>query len=153
MEVETLGQETDKKGSLLTIKRSKSLAYSPAYTFYVRQVVELIENKHTFDSNTWDDDECGIIWAEDQDKICGIFCYNKAWIKTLKMLTIQLTAVGTDYRQRGIHSILNKYFEQTARELNCCITVATVSPKNTVRLATCEKDGLIPKNLLMYKKI
>jgi len=153
MEIEILGEELDKKGSLLTIKRTKNLAYSPAYSFYVRQMIELIENNHTFKFNVWDDNECGIIWAEDQGTICGIFCYNKSWVKALKILSIQLTAVDKEYRERGIHKILNNYFEETAKELECIITAATVNPTNTVRLATCEKDGLKLKNLLMYKKI
>lgn len=150
--IEILGQDKDKTGCLLTIKRSQRLAFSPAYATFVKQMAELIENGHAHNFATWSDDDCGIIWAECQTKICGIFCYNKERINE-KLLFVQLTGVEKEYRKRGIHTILNKYFEQTANELGCHVTVATVSPANTVRLSSCEKDNLILKYLAMYKKI
>ena len=80
MVIKELGQEVDKQGTLLLIRKTDNLSHSPAYTFYVRQMIDLINNKHTYNSVIWNDDECGIIWAEDQGKICGIFCYNKSFI-------------------------------------------------------------------------
>lgn len=153
MVIKELGQEVDKQGTLLLIRKTDNLSHSPAYTFYVRQMIDLIKNKHTYDSVIWKDDECGIIWAEDQDKICGIFCYNKSLISSSKILAIQITAVDKEYRKRGIHTILNKYFEQTAKEFGCHLTMASVNPTNQVRLESCKKDGLTLAHYTMYKKI
>jgi GNAT superfamily N-acetyltransferase len=153
MVIKELGQEVDKQGTLLLIRKTDNLSHSPAYTFYVRQMIDLINNKHTYNSVIWNDDECGIIWAEDQGKICGIFCYNKSFISQFKILAIQITAVDKEYRKRGIHTILNKYFEQTAKELGCHLTMASVNPTNQVRLESCKKDGLILAHYSMYKII
>jgi GNAT superfamily N-acetyltransferase len=153
MEIEQLGQEIDKTGNSLTIKRTKQLAHSPAYSFFIRQMAELMENGHGFAATTWRDDDCGIIWAEDNGKICAIICYHNHFAKNLKILAIMLTSVAREYRQRGIHQILNRYYEQTAKEYGCAYTLATVNPNNTARLRSCEKDGLEIFEHLLFKKL
>ena len=153
MIIDILGEEIDKKGSTLIIKHSSTLAYSPAYSFFLRQVAELIDNKHGAPAMIWSDDQCGIIWAESDGIIYGIFAYTKEAVERFKILSITLTAVDRQYRERGVHTILNKYFEETAKNLGCFITEATVNPNNTVRLATAKKDGLTIKYKNMFKKV
>lgn len=153
MKIDIFGEELDKQGNLLTIKHTETLSYSPAFSFLLRRLAELIENNHGAPTRTWNDDECGIIWAENNGIICGIFAYSRENIHIYKKLSICLTAVDKEYRGRGIHAILNKYFEDIAKNLGCIKTEAKVNPKNTVRLETAKKDGLQIKYKEMYKQL
>lgn len=154
MDYEILGTEIDKKGSTLIIKNSNWLAFSPAYTFFLRQFAELADNNHTLPCTLWEDGNCGILWAELDGTIVGIIAYNKQWAKTeMPYLAIQLTAVDKNFRERGIHKTMNKYFEQTAKKLGCQYTRATVNVDNRVRLATAKKDGLSPRVVVLQKEI
>lgn len=148
-----LGTEVDKKDSRLVIKHSESLAFSPAYTFFIRQVADLIDNNHGMPYTLWNDD-CEIIWAEIEGKIVGMICYENTYVNDLiPFLAIQLTAVHDEYRQRGIHTVLNTYFEKRAKDLNCVAIRATVHVNNTVRLESTKKDKLNPLLTVMYKRL
>ena len=150
----TIGIEEDKKGSTLTINHSDTVAFTPAYAFFIKQVSSLIENNNALPYTYWNDKDCGIIWAEIDHKIVGMICYDKTWaLKSMPHLSIVLTAVDEDYRQRGIHQIMNKYYELQARNLNCMAIRATVNLKNHVRLKSAEKDKLSPLMYIMVKRI
>jgi GNAT superfamily N-acetyltransferase len=150
--IEILARTTTKTQEQLVIKHSDKLKLNPAYTFFLRQMADLMDNGHAGKITSWDDDECGIIWGEIQDKVVGIFAYNRQ--NTGKgILEILLTAVDKNHRRKGIHTILNQQFEQVASSMNCDITAATISPNNKVRLVTAEKDGYKLMFYKMYKVI
>lgn len=149
-----LGTEIDKKNTSICIKHSDTLAYTPAYTFFIKEIANLIDNNHGHPHTTWDDDDCEIIWAEINNKVVAILCYSTAYKNyQLPYLAIQLTAVGEEFRHRGIHTILNRYFEQRARDLKCVAIRATVHLNNTVRLESTKKDKLTPLSTIMYKQL
>ena len=138
-----LGTEIDKKGDTLTVKHSKFLAFSPAYTFFIREMADLIDDKNAHPFTTWEDNNTEIIWVELEKKIVGILCYNKEYVNApWPFLAITLTATHKDFRQRGIHTIMNKYFENRAANLGCLGIRATVNVNNSVRLITAKKDNL-----------
>ena len=152
--IETLATEVDKKGSRVIVKRSKNLAFSPAYSFFIREKADLIDAGNGSSYTSWDDHECGIIWCEIDNVIVGIFSYNKSFVdRPVPFLAIQLTAVKSEYRERGIHTIMNKYFEQTAKEFGSEFIRATVNLNNSVRLASAKKDKLDPLYIVMTKRI
>lgn len=148
--IEILAQEKIKDGRTITIKRSNCIAFTPAFTFYLRQVADLIDNGHGSNFTSWDDETTGILWAEIDETIVAIFAYHTDQIK-FKILNVSLTAVDKDHRGLGIHTIMNRYFEKTAIQLGCNITAATVHPNNSVRLKSAEKDGLKIGYYKLYK--
>lgn len=154
MTFQILGNEVDKKGLKLVIKHSPTVAFTPAYTFFIREVASLIDNKNGPAHTYWRDNNCSIIWAEDleSEKVVGILCYT-FMNKKMPHLSINLTAVDENYRQRGIHQIMNRYFEQQARLKNCVAIRATVNLNNHVRFKTAEKDNLSPMFYKMTKVI
>lgn len=151
MIIEIFGEEVDKTGETLLIKHTSSLAYSPAYSFFLRQMSEVIDNNHGYRGTSWKDDQCGVIWAERNSNIYGVCVYDKTKVEVFKMLTRALSAVDIQYRERGIHSILNKHFEETAKKLGCLISHANVKFDHTAILKATEKDGLKIKYNQMYK--
>ncbi len=150
--VEILGEERTKTNELLVIKHSETIAFSPAYTFFLRQVANLVDAGHGSPFTSWDDATTGIIWAELDQKIVAMFAYHTEQIR-IHALNITLTSVEQEHRGKGIHTILNRYFEKTAKKLGCKFTVATVHPKNEVRLKSAEKDGLKIGYYKLYKRI
>ena len=153
MTITTLGQSKDKQGSTLVIKNSDALAGSPPFTFFLMQMAELMDSGFSLKRTGWDDDNCGIIWAELDNKIVGIIAYDKDKIKTVKILSIKLTAVDSTFRGRGIHTVMNTYFEGLARSLGCTRIQATVHPDNHVRLESAKKDGLKIFYHILFKSI
>lgn len=150
--IENLSQEVIKDGRVMVIKHSSSIAFTPAYPFFLRQVAELIENGHGSAFTSWDDDATGIIWGEIDGKIVAIFAYHTDQLK-YKILNVSLTSVDKDHRGLGIHTILNRYFEMIAKRLGCTGTAATVHPKNSIRLKSAEKDGLKIAYFKLYKPL
>lgn len=150
--IEILSEEILKDGRIMTVKHSPTIAFSPAYTFFLRQVADLIDNGHGSKFTSWDDNSTGIIWGEIENKIVAIFAYHTEQVK-YGVLNVMLTAVDKDHRGNGIHTLLNKHFEKTATKLGCSVTAATVHPNNSVRLKTAEKDGLKIGYLKLYKKL
>lgn len=150
--IEVLGEETLKNGEVMTVKHSDTLEMNPAFPFFLHRIADLMEAGHSAKMTFWDPEEAGMIWGEIDGKVAGIFSYKTNEVKT-GLLYVLLTAVHPDQRQKGIHTILNKYFEEHARKLGCSFTVATVHPTNTVRLLTAEKDGMKVQYHLLYKRV
>lgn len=154
MKFTIIAQEIDKLGDTVIIKHSDHLAFSPAYTSFVRHMMQLIDSGHHSACTVWKDENCSILWAEINERIVGIFCYETTYTTAeIPFLAIQLTAVESEYRQRGIHKIMTKYFEQKAIELGCVAVRATVNVRNRIRLISAQKDKLSPLIGIMTKVI
>lgn len=152
MAFEPIGIETTKSNETIVVKHSLELAHSPSYTFFLRQMAELMDDGHSTKMTTWVDSECGIIWGEIDAKIVGIFAYNKDQLK-FRVLNILLSAIDVNHRNKGIHTILNRHFENIALDLGCNIIVTTIHPKNKTRLAIAEKVGYQIFYHKLYKKL
>jgi GNAT superfamily N-acetyltransferase len=147
--IELLSKELDKNGKEINICRVDKISMSPVYTFFLRQIADLIDNRHAYPVSTWND-SCGAIYAEENGNILGHIVYdaNKA-----DVLWIVLSAVDEDHRGRGIYTILHRYFEKTAKELNFNFISSHIHINNTVRLKSAEKVGMKPVYYYMAKKI
>lgn len=153
MSTRIFSEEQDAKGSNLVIIHSPKLAMSRPYTFFLRQHADLIDNGHGLPMTSWSDDECGVIWAEQNDNVVGFIVYDHADLKSKGVLSIVLTAVDPELRGRRIYAAMHKWFEELCREMGGSYVKATVSPKNTSRLKSCEQVGLKPLFIQLYKKV
>jgi hypothetical protein len=146
---ELLGQEQDNQNNSIQIFRVDSIAMSPVYTFFIRQMAELIDKGFGFPVTSWDD-SCGAVYAMQDNKILGHIVYDS---RKEGSLWITLSAVDESCRGRGIYTILHKYFEQTAREKKCWLISSHVHVKNSIRLKSAEKVGMKPVFYFMAKKL
>lgn len=144
-----LGTEIDQTGKTIKIYKIDRIGMSPIYTFFLRQLADLIDNGHAFPSTSWDDD-CEAVYAEEDEKVIGHIVYDK---KKKGVLWITLSAVDSEYRGRGIYKILHKYFEKVAKDLGCDFIASHVHVNNKVRLESAEKVGMKPVFKYMAKKI
>jgi hypothetical protein len=148
-----LGTDVDKLGNTVEVYQSKKLGWSPAYVFFLKQYVELIENGHGFPHTTWDDDRCSIVYAKIQGQIVGIIAYDPAHPEYKESLWITLSAVDTVCRQQGIYKILHNYLEKIALELEKLMIASQVHINNIPRLASAKSVGMKPVYYIIGKKI
>jgi len=149
-----MGTEIDKLGNEVRVFNSTTLAMSPFYTFFLRQMANLIDNGFGYPITSWQDSDCGGVYAVDKDdKILGHIVYSKELLEKSNMLWITLSAVDEDCRGRGIYTILHGYFEQVAKDMGCWAISSHVHKNNKVRLASAEKVGMNPIFQYMAKKL
>jgi GNAT superfamily N-acetyltransferase len=149
-----MGTETDKLGNEIRIFNSTTLAMSPFYTFFLRQIANLIDNGFGYPFTSWEDGNCGGVYAVDSnDKILGHIVYSTEFVKTSGTLWIVLSAVDEDSRGRGIYTMMHPYFEQVAKEKGCWAISSHVHKNNKVRLASAEKVGMGQVFHYMGKKL
>lgn len=148
----SIGIEKDKIGREVEIYRTTSLAISPIYTFFLREMADLIDAGHAWPFTSWKDDDCEAIYAQINGKIVGHIVYSKEKLDR-KTLWITLSAVDKDYRDNGIYTLLHKHFENIAREMNCTFIASQVHKNNLVRLKSAQKVGMSHAFYYMGKKI
>lgn len=144
-----LNKEIDKLGNQIHINQVDSIAFSPVYTFFIKHVAELIDEGHHIAKTTWDDNECGAIYAEKDGEILGAIIYSTSFLKK-RSLYIELSAVKKEHRGKGIYTMLHPYFEMKAKELGCDTITSRVHKNNSVRLKSAEKVGM---KMLFYQMI
>jgi GNAT superfamily N-acetyltransferase len=139
-----LAEEIDKLGNKIEIYHSK-LSYSPAYSFFLRQQADLIDSDHIFPCTFWEDEDSEIVWAELDGRIIGTTCFTTKYVDRLvfPLIYTHSTAVDKQYRRRGIHSILFKYFQHVAEKYKCQAVGISAEVTNVPRLTAAKKDGLI----------
>lgn len=151
MNTEILGNEIDKNGNTITIKKIDQLALSPVYTFFLRQMASLIDKGLALPMTSWDDYKCGAVYAEQDGKVLGHIVYDTT--KRPGILWITLSAVEEDCRGRGIYTMLHRHFEKIAKDKNCQYISSHVHVNNHARLKSAEKVGMKPQYYLLSKKL
>lgn len=147
-----LGKEKDKNGRDIEIIKSTTLSLSPIYTFFLREMADLIDQGLAFPQTSWQDKDCEAVYAQFEGKILGHIVYSKEYL-TKNVLWISLSAVAKDERGLGIYSILHKYFEEIAKEYDCYAIASQVHKKNKIRLSSAEKVGMTPIFYYIGKKL
>lgn len=151
MKITPLGTETDKLGNEIQIMKTDTLGASPIYSFFLRQMAELIDAGYSLPVQTWDDNKCGAIYATVNNKVIGHIVYE--FKPDQNTLWITLSAVDSSCRGRGIYTILHKHFEAVAREMGCWAIASHVHKDNLIRQASCKQVGMKPIFYFMGKKL
>ena len=151
--LEPIRTEKDKDGRNINIVRSTTLAFSPVYTFFLRQSADLMDNGYAYPLTAWKDEECEAVYAEFDGKVIGHIVYSTEKVKDKKMLWIVLSAVDNEHRGKGIYTILHKHFENIAKEFGCSYIGSLVHKNNVTRLQSVQKVGFYPVFNYMMKKI
>jgi len=150
MKIEILNKEKDKVGNDIFIKKCDTLAHSPVYTFFLKNLAETIDKGLGYPVTSWEDDKCEVIYAELNDKILGHIVYTKPNGGTL---FIVLSAVDKEFRKNGIYTILHNHFEIIAKKNDCVAISSLIHKNNSVRLESIKKFNLMPEFYFMAKKL
>lgn len=149
-----LGTEVDKEQNQIKIFQTTTLAMSPIYTFFLRQMADVIDKNFGYPTTNWKDENCGAVYAEDKEQnILGHIVYSDEFVKSNGYLWITLSAIDEKFRGRGIYTILHKYFEAVAKEKGCWAIASHVHKNNLVRLESAKKVGMSPIFHFIGKKI
>jgi GNAT superfamily N-acetyltransferase len=148
-----LGKEKDKNEREIEIIKSTELAMSPIYTFFLREMADLIDSGYAFPQTSWEDKDCEAVYAVYDEEILGHIVYSKEYLVKKNTLWITLSAVRKEERGVGIYSILHKYFEEIAKEYNCSIIASQVHKNNKTRLISAQKVGMNPVFYYIGKKL
>jgi len=149
-----IATETDKLGNIIEIMHCDSITeVRGLYTFFLRQTADLIDNQLAYPLTTWDDSDAAIYITQD-DKILGHIVYSLGGPQKRKgVIWISLSAVDPDYRGRGLYTIMHKYFEQIGRDNGCTSMASLIHKRNSTRLKSAEKVGMIAVFNYMMKDI
>lgn len=148
-----LSVEKDKLGTDINLRHSETLAMSPIYSFFLRQMADLIDNGLNLPMTSWNDKTCGAVYAEQDGMILGHIVYSKEHIESKGYLWITLSAVEESYRGRGIYGLMHKHLESLAKELGCDAIASHVHVDNVIRINSCEQVGMKPIFYFMAKRI
>lgn len=154
MEPIFLGTEQDKTGIDVQIMRLDQINDSRSlFSFFLKNMAELIESGFAFPRTQWKDDDLGAIFATIDGKIVGHIVYSTEKIYPGGFLWITLSAVDKKFRGRGIYSVMHPYFETRSKELGCWAIASNVHPDNSVRLKSCAQVGMKQIFYCMGKKL
>lgn len=154
MPIQHLGTEQDKLGNSIDIMHTDKIGMSPIYTFFLKRMAELIDNKFAFPTTIWSDNDSAV-YAVEGDKILGHIVYSVGSrpANNPNVCYITLSAVDPDHRSRGIYTVLHRHFEAKAIELGCTAISSHIHKNNSVRLKSAEKVGMRPVFHYMFKKL
>ena len=151
MKITNIATEKDKLDNTVLVMHSDSLVLSPIYTFFLRQMANLIDSGLGYADDDWKEKNCSVVYATTEDgKILGHIVYEH---KSNETLFIILGAVDEQARGRGIYTLLHKYFEQVAKEKGCWAITSFIHKNNKISLASAEKLGKKPIMYLIGKKL
>jgi GNAT superfamily N-acetyltransferase len=139
---------------MITIHRlSKITENKELYSFFLKQLAELIDLELAYPMISWTDDD-GAVYATIDDTIVGCVIFNIGGpSKDPNIFWISLTGVDKEYRKQGIMTQLHVEAEQLAKENNCTIVSSLIHRNNQAGLKSAMKMGRYPIYHYTYKKL
>jgi GNAT superfamily N-acetyltransferase len=151
VEPTSVSEEKDKNGLPILVKTVSKIGGSEMYSFFLRQMADLIDNGHSNPTTTWEDDHGAVYVTDMNGVILGHIVYLHSVEK--QMIWITLSAVAPEARGRGLYTLMHRYIEHIGRTLKCTSIQSTVHVNNSVRMASAKKMGMIPQFYVMYQKL
>lgn len=153
--ISKLGQEVDRLGNTIVVNHSR-LAFSPAYSFFLKHMAEVVDAGHTSACTFWKDETCEILWVELNNEIVGVSCFNTEFNNHPKfpLIYTHLTAVDKLHRRQGLQKILWKYFLENAKKYQCKAVRISVAVNNVPRLLSVQQsEGMTLLNSVFIKNV
>lgn len=138
--VKVLADTQDKTGASVMIKHVSQIGYSPVFTFYIKNYAELIEANlgyPVFKAQNI----TPAIYAEIDGKVVGHIVY-ELMDDPIKTAWIVLSAVDSNFRQRGIYNLMHAQFEKFVKAAGSKRIASHVHLNNVARQASCESCGM-----------
>lgn len=150
MALKFLGTEKDNSGKELKFYHNEELTMSPVYPLFLRGVSELISSNMRETYKSWEDDECGAVYAQYENEIVGHIVYSK---ENKKVLVIAEASVDVKHRGLGIYTLLHNHLEQIARDMECWAVSVSIHVDNLEAIRLSSKLGMTSSFYKMMKKL
>jgi len=141
----------DKLGNQVELWHSDTLAWSPAFTLFLRVYADTVDQGMALNQIPFKNGN-RITWAQDDSgNILGGICYE--YFSESKTGWIVLSFTAPEYRGRGINELCHEIFENDCKSLGANNLASLVSVNNESRIKSAAKVGMTPKFYRMQKKI
>lgn len=145
-----LGIVTDKTDAQLEIFHCNELITSPVYTKFLRSIADLIDTGFRYFGKTWEDEDCGVLYAKSNDVIVGHLVYSRSQAGVVWVIE---GSVEEEFRRRGIYTILYEFLENIAKEHKAAAILSLVHVNNIARIKSAEAYGMVPVYYQMIKEL
>jgi RimJ/RimL family protein N-acetyltransferase len=135
-----LAEAQDKTGKNVSIKHVSQIGYSPVFTFYLKNYAELIEANIGYPVFRAKNN-APAIYAEIDGKVVGHIVY-EFHDDPIRTAWIILSAVDSNFRQRGIYNLMHAQFEKFVKAAGSKRISSHVHVNNLARQASCESCGM-----------
>ena len=115
---------------------------SPAYTFFLVHMADLIDAGHALPLTSWKDEDLSVLYAKQNGKIVAVIVYSTKGAETFGFNWSVFGAVAPELRRQGIYGKLYKYLEDITKKIGCTAIISRVHKDNTVRLEGAAKSGM-----------
>jgi GNAT superfamily N-acetyltransferase len=153
MQSQLLLTKADSAGNQINYYRFDALAHSPAYTFFLRELANLIDSGYAHPITSWEDQDCACIYAEHDGQIIGAIVYSTRTVNKQGSVWLLIGSVIKQYQGLGIYRVLRTLLEDIARELGCWGVASYIHVNNQSALKMAEALGARPVYYYMAKKI
>jgi GNAT superfamily N-acetyltransferase len=138
----------DKLNEKIDVFTSDTILGTPALALALRASAELLDNKMALGFPIKLKHK--VIWVQVGTKAIGGLCYKFGKFDEARII---LSFTDPEYRGLGIHMICKKHFEDICKNSGITTIYTDVHIDNTVALENNKKAGMIPKLVVMAKKI
>lgn len=135
----TLATEVDKLNCKVTIKFCDSIGGTPLVPLFMKNFSKLMEDGHAH-YNFSGHNRCKAIYAEIDGKIVGHVVF-EIIDDIFKTTWVILSAINTEYRRRGVYTMMHQHLEKQAKKLGSKKIASNVHVDNVAMKLNCEKLG------------
>lgn len=145
-----LGTVEDKTGEQVEIFHCKDLIMSPIYTKFLRSIADLIDTGFRYFGKTWEDEDCGVLYAKINNVTVGHLVYSRSQAGVLWVIE---GSVEEEFRRRRIYTILYEFLETIAKENKAAAILSLVHVDNVARVESAKAYGMVPVYYQMIKEL
>lgn len=145
-----LGTANTKTGSAVDVYHCYELITSPIYTKFLRSIADLIDTGFRYFGKTWEDEDCGVLYAKLDGNVIGHLVYSRSQPGVVWVIE---GSVEEDYRRQGIYTILYDFLETIAKENKAAAILSLVHVDNIARIKSAEAYGMAPVYYQMIKEL
>lgn len=152
MTITVLGNTIDKKGDAVTVKFTTTVQFTPVLPFFLKNFSELINLGFSHSLMPVVGRDTKAVYVEINGQVVGHILFNYVDDVT-KTAWIVLSAVDSNYRQRGLYNIMHEHFETVIKSQGSKKIASYVHVDNLARQASCASVGMKPFYYRMEKNL
>lgn len=148
--LDKLVRSLDNVSLTINMYRNASVIQSKAYSKFLKELANAIDNDGVMISDPWFKTECGVIYITINDVISGHLVFSNKGQDVLYLINL---SVDSKYAHLNFYKELLAEFENIAKENHYLSISATISIDNTDALEAAHDMGLIVLYKQLFKRI
>lgn len=146
-----ISREQTSNGTWIEIRHTTKVYMSKMYSFYLRQLAELIDRRLAYPMYLPEIDSYSAIYVIQDSTVIGHIVYRSG--KENKISYIALSAVKDTFRGNGLYEIMHKHFEDRSKINGSQYILSWTHKNNISRQRSAAKVGLEIRNIVLGKYI